>query len=89
MTEKLYPTNLDPHELEPFYSQHMAAMTEEDLYSKSEIAEQLAWRDKRLAESTHATARLEACAGRGYVQESLPLGAKARMSCRPTKGDDP
>lgn len=33
-----------------FYSRHIAAMTSEDLHSKSAIAEQLGARDKRIAE---------------------------------------
>ena len=42
------------HTLEPYYSQHVAAMTEipgkqEGLHSKSDIAEQLAWRDQKIA----------------------------------------
>ena len=49
MTEPLYP-KLDPRELEPHFSQHMQAMTSERLYSKADIAIQLAWRDKRIAE---------------------------------------
>jgi hypothetical protein len=45
-----YPLNLKPWELEPHYSRHVAAMTEEGLHDKAAIAEQLAWRDKRIAE---------------------------------------
>lgn len=34
--------------LEPFYSQHVSAMTTEGLHHKGDIAEQLAWRDARI-----------------------------------------
>ncbi len=39
---------LHPMELEPHYTKHVAAMTHEQLTSKSDIAEQLAWRDRRI-----------------------------------------
>jgi hypothetical protein len=46
--------------LEPYYSRHVGAMTSEGLHAKRDIAEQLAWRDmkiaeleRRLAEATH------------------------------------
>lgn len=42
-----YP-KLKPWELEPYFSQHMMSMTEENLDSKADIAEQLAWRDMRI-----------------------------------------
>lgn len=35
-------------ELEPHYSHHVSAMTTEQLHSKSDIAEQLAWRDQAI-----------------------------------------
>lgn len=44
-----YP-KLNPWELEPYFSQHMRSMTEENLDSKADIAEQLAWRDSRIVE---------------------------------------
>jgi hypothetical protein len=46
---KKYP-DLKPWDLEPYYCQHVSAMTSEGLHSKSDIAMQLAWRDKRIAE---------------------------------------
>jgi hypothetical protein len=49
MTTKLYP-DLFPWDLEPHYSRHVSAMTGEGLHEKSDIAIQLAWRDKRIAE---------------------------------------
>jgi len=44
---KLYP-DVDCMTLEPMYSLHMSAMTDERLISKSDIAAQLAWRDTRI-----------------------------------------
>lgn len=44
-----YPAHR-PWELEPHYSRHVSAMTSEGLHSKADIAEQLAWRDKRIEE---------------------------------------
>ncbi len=46
---KRYP-DIAPWEVEPFYSEHVAAMTAERLHGKAEIAAQLAWRDQRIAE---------------------------------------
>lgn len=40
----------DTSDLEPHYSRHVNAMTEEDLRRKSEIAAELAYRDKRIAD---------------------------------------
>ncbi len=48
MTEKLYPRCFHPWDLEPHYSKHVSAMTTENLHHKADIAEQLAWRDKRI-----------------------------------------
>jgi len=45
----LYP-ECKPWELEPHYSAHVTALTEAGLESKGAIAEQLAWRDRRIAE---------------------------------------
>ena len=46
---KLYPPH-DPSTLEPHYCRHVEAMTAEGLHKKSDIAAQLAWRDRRIAE---------------------------------------
>ncbi len=43
-TAKLYPPQ-DPIKLGAHYTRHIAAMTTEELHSKADIAEQLAWRD--------------------------------------------
>lgn len=45
----LYPRQ-DAQALGRYYLSHVAGMTEADLDSKSDICEQLAWRDKRIAE---------------------------------------
>lgn len=51
MSERpLYPRCYHPWDLEPYYSRHVSAMTTERLDSKADIAEQLAWRDKRIEE---------------------------------------
>jgi hypothetical protein len=47
---KLYPDDLRPWDLEPHYTRHIGAMTAEGLHAKSDIAMQLAYRDKRIAE---------------------------------------
>lgn len=51
------------HTLEPYYSMHVAAMTEipgkqEGLHSKADIAEQLAWRDQKIARLQEELGRL-------------------------------
>ena len=45
----LYPDHR-PWDLEPHYHNHVGGMTEFRLHRKSDIALQLAWRDKRIAE---------------------------------------
>jgi len=44
-----YRHNTNPRDLEPHFSQHMMALTAEELYRKAEIAIELAYRDKRIA----------------------------------------
>jgi len=46
----MYPTDRAPWDLEPHYSNHVAAMTSESLHDKGDIALQLALRDHRVAE---------------------------------------
>lgn len=46
----LYPKHHKAWDLEPYYSKHVGGMTEFELHDKADIAEQLAWRDKRIAE---------------------------------------
>jgi hypothetical protein len=50
VTGKLY-ANRDAMALGQFYLDHVNAMTLEGLHSKSAIAAELAWRDKRLVEA--------------------------------------
>jgi hypothetical protein len=50
MRQKLYSKNRNPEELEPQFFDHMMAMTGENLHGKREIAMELAYRDKRIAE---------------------------------------
>jgi predicted RNase H-like nuclease (RuvC/YqgF family) len=40
----------DAIELEPYYIRHVSAMTSEGLHSKSDIAKELAYRDKCIAD---------------------------------------
>jgi hypothetical protein len=42
----------DARALEPYYYRHVSAMTREKLGAKSDIAAELAWRDKMIAELT-------------------------------------
>jgi hypothetical protein len=46
---KLYDLDRDAYSLEPHYSRHVMAMTAEELHAKSDIAAELAFRDKRIA----------------------------------------
>lgn len=41
----------NPWELEPYYSRHVIAITREELHGKSDIACELAFRDKRIADT--------------------------------------
>ena len=45
----LYP-KVKPEDFADLYTKHVAAMTEEKLEKKSDIAMQLAWRDVRILE---------------------------------------
>jgi ethanolamine utilization protein EutP (predicted NTPase) len=47
MVKKLYAARV-AQSLEPYYSAHVAAMTTEGLYSKSDIAAELAFRDAKI-----------------------------------------
>lgn len=59
MTKLYGPRN--PHELQPYYSEHVAAMTTEGLCGKSEIAAELAFRDQRLAEAVSLLTKCKTC----------------------------
>ena len=50
MAPKEYTHQDHPWKLEPHYSKHVAAMTNERLHHKGDIAAELAWRDKRIEE---------------------------------------
>lgn len=58
-----------PRALEPYYCRHVSAMTTEHLNAKSEIAEELAVRDKRIAELEGALRNVNATLGRKYTGE--------------------
>lgn len=85
--EILYP-DLKPWELEPHYSRHVSAMTAEALHSKADIAAQLAWRDKTIAElrseldiRTQELANVESVMGvqREHAREEI-AGLKAELA---------
>ena len=66
----------DPSKLEPWYSQHVNAMTAEGLHSKSDIAAELAHRDRQIRELMERIVALEqqneALASRlGAVEDEL------------------
>lgn len=68
-TEKpLYPRDLRAVDLEPHYCRHVSAMTTEQLHSKADIAEQLAWRDQVIEQLRARVGELESasteCAGK-------------------------
>jgi hypothetical protein len=56
-------------DLEPHYSAHIAAMTTENLHSKTDIAAELAWRDKVIEKALTLLVPCRTChkpATRGY-----------------------
>lgn len=55
----------NPRELEPHYSRHMAALTAENLYSKGDIAAELAVRDQTI--SVLVETLRQAVGGVGYL----------------------
>ena len=80
---KIYITR-DPERLEPYYTQHVLAMTTESLHAKSDIAAELAARDARIAELEARCAVMEGAldAARQYLEfhssegcEPVPLHA--------------
>ena len=80
---KIYITR-DPERLEPYYTQHVLAMTAESLHAKSDIAAELAARDARIAELEARCAVMEGAldAARQYLEfhssegcEPVPLHA--------------
>jgi len=82
----------DPNKLEPWYSQHVSAMTAEGLYAKSAIAAELAYRDQQIKELsdalTWATQCLRDVLARRPVRDATECLANAdrltgsnRLSC--------
>jgi hypothetical protein len=69
MSEQIVYPRLNPSDLEPHYCRHISAMTSEGLHEKSDIAIQLAWRDKRIAELEAEVAALSR-------DEQTPVDAK-------------
>lgn len=78
MTDKLYDKNRDVQALGDYWLKHLSAMTEEDLHSKSDIAAELAWRDKQIDElklrlSAVVRSSLERSAEEAVKQVLAPL----------------
>lgn len=60
-SKTFYPKQ-NPIELGKYYTDHVLAMTVEKLHSKADIADQLAWRDKKIDEkATEIDALREIC----------------------------
>lgn len=69
-TKALYPKQ-DAEQLGKWYARHLEAMTAEGLHSKSDIAAQLAWRDKKISLQRDAMNELSAAVlSLKYVQDS-------------------
>lgn len=92
---KLYAKR-DPRKLEPFYSQHIAAMTAERLDAKHAIAEELAFRDQRIAMLEGANAAANALIGESAdekaeldrrLQEAAPIEAEWTPVSKPPPND--
>lgn len=73
-------TDRDPRKLEPYFSQHMMAMTAEQLFGKAEIAQELAFRDQQIAELKK---QLE------FLTDTVPIvwiDTDGELCCEVTKG---
>lgn len=68
--EKRYDKTRDLRSLEPFYGMNVLAMTVEDLHEKSDIAAELAYRDKRIAELEEAVDAISRLTG--FSRENGP-----------------
>lgn len=55
---KIYNAPKDHYTLEPYYSMHVSAMTGEKLFEKSDIAAELAHRDKKIADLEYKLASM-------------------------------
>ena len=62
----LYDKTATGRTLEPWFSKHMMAMTVEGLHAKSEIAVELARRDKRIKELEYELNYAAVSGGRTY-----------------------
>lgn len=68
---RLYPPQ-DAQALGRFYTDHVSGMTKAGLEGKGAIAEQLAWRDRRIAELEAGNQQLEVLVAHGHkVQTKL------------------
>lgn len=72
MSDKKLYADRECDELEPFYTDHVCAMTGEQLHAKSDIAAELAYRDKKIQE-------LEECINSRYVMDSIFRDADRKM----------
>ena len=68
----------DIENMEPEYSNHVSAMTTEDLFSKSDIAAELAYRDRRISLLEEALAELHIINHRNRVDAARRHGIEAR-----------
>lgn len=62
----LYDKTATGRDLEPWFSKHMMAMTAEGLHAKSEIAVELARRDRRIKELEYELNYAVVSGGRAY-----------------------
>lgn len=76
----LYRRRPPLHELEPYYSRHISAMTSEDLHGKSDIAAELAARDALLSKCFEA---LVWCSGSNDFQTDGVASEGWEKICRP------
>jgi hypothetical protein len=76
-TTKLYTHHEDPVALGDHYIRHCEAITVEDLHSKSDIAAELAWRDREIERLRLAldviAARADILRHEGYMQQATAI----------------
>lgn len=72
----IYTAPEDCSTLEPYYSLHVSAMTGEQLFLKSRIAAELAYRDKKIQELEERVADLnrDLCQCQAYLDAGLQDG---------------
>lgn len=78
---ELYPKHHKAWDLEPYYSRHIGGMTEFQLHDKSDIAEQLAWRDQRIAVLESQLQEAEMCCGHGTASRGADAAAIRCTAC--------